>query len=122
MWGCLKALFFISAGGLILLFLVVAGGWWYLGSQNFADLVARRVAETLKMRLGREVSIGRVVFDRAHLRQVVLEDVRIANAPGAVDPYFATVKKVVITGGVQSFWRRSIKVGRIDLIEVSRTD
>jgi outer membrane protein assembly complex protein YaeT len=117
MWGCLKALFFISAGGLILFFLLVAGGWWYLGSQNFADLVARRVAETLKTRLGREVSIGRVVFDRAHLRQVVLEDVRIANAPGAVDPYFATVKKVVITGGVDSFWRRSIKAGRIDLIE-----
>src|SRR5450759_2743699 len=86
MWGCLKALFFISAGGLILFFLLVAGGWWYLGSQNFADLVARRVAETLKTRLGREVSIGRVIFDRAHLRQVVLEDVRIANAPGAVDP------------------------------------
>ncbi|MGZ8830004.1 MAG: AsmA family protein, partial [Thermoanaerobaculia bacterium] len=117
MWGCLKALFFISAGGLILLFFLVTGGWWYLGSQNFADLVARRVAETLKTRLGREVSIGRVVFDRAHLRQVALEDVRIANAPGAVGPYFATMKRVVITGGVNSFWRRSIKVGRIDLIE-----
>ena len=47
----------------------------------------------------------------------MLNDVRIANAPGAVNPYFATVKQVVITGGVESFWRRDIKVGRIDIIE-----
>ncbi|HEV8660627.1 MAG TPA: translocation/assembly module TamB domain-containing protein, partial [Thermoanaerobaculia bacterium] len=117
MFGCLKAIFFIFAGGLLLLFLTIGGGWWYIGSKSFADLVARRVAETLKARLGREVSIGLVVFDRAHLRQVVLKDLRIANAPGAVNPYFTTVKQVVITGGVESFWTRSIKVGRIDVLE-----
>ena len=117
MWGCLKAIFWIGVVGALLLFFVVGGGWWYIGSSSFADLVAKRIAETLKSRLGRQVSIGLVVFDRAHLRQIVLKDVRIANAPGAVNPYFATVKEVVITGGVESFWRRDIKVGRIDIIE-----
>src|SRR6266516_2091271 len=70
MWGCLKAIFWIGVVGALLLFLVVGGGWWYIGSSSFAGLVARRVAETLKARLGRDVSIGLVIFDRAHLRQV----------------------------------------------------
>ena len=91
MWGCLKAIAFIGAGGLLLLFLMIGGGWWYVGSKSFADLVAKRIAETLKARLGREVSIGLVVFDRAHLRQVVLKDLRISNSPGAANPYFAGV-------------------------------
>jgi len=117
MWGCLKTIFFVSAGTLLLLFLIVGGGWFYLGTASFSGLVAERIAGTLKSRLGRDVSIGRVEIDRAHLRQVVLNDVRIANAPGAVTPYFATVKKIVITGGVDSFWRRSITVGRVDIIE-----
>lgn len=117
MWGCLKALVFIAAGLLVLLFVVIGGGWWYIGSSSFADLVAKRIASTLKARLGRDVIIGQVVVDRAHLRQVVLKDVRIANAPGGISPYFATVKEVVIRGGVGSFWRRNIKVGRIDIIE-----
>ncbi len=117
MWGCLKAFLLIAAGLLLLLFIVIGGGWWYVGSTSFADLVAKRVASTLKERLGREVTIGQVVIDRAHLRQVVLKDIRIANAPGGVNPYFATVKEVVISGGVDSFWRRNIKVGRIDVID-----
>src|SRR2546423_2264299 len=71
MWGCLKAIFFIGAGGLVLLFIFIGGGWWYLGSEKFADLVAQRVAETLKARLGRDVSIRQVVIDRPHLPQVV---------------------------------------------------
>jgi outer membrane protein assembly complex protein YaeT len=117
MWGCLKAMFFLIAGFFILLFVVIGGGWWYIGSTTFADLVAKRIAFTLKARLGRDVTIGSVVVDRAHLRQVVLNDVRIANAPGAVNPYFATVKQVVITGGVESFWSRQIKIGRIDVVD-----
>lgn len=117
MWGCLKTIFFGTAGLFLLLFLIIGGGWWYLGSASFADLVARRIADTLRARLGRTVTIGLVEIDRAHLRQIVLKDVRIGNAPGAVSPYFATVKEVVITGGVDSFWRRSIKVGRVDIIE-----
>ncbi|HEY3053880.1 MAG TPA: hypothetical protein VGK04_10900, partial [Thermoanaerobaculia bacterium] len=38
MFGCLKAIFFIFAGGLLLLFLTIGGGWWYIGSKSFADL------------------------------------------------------------------------------------
>src|ERR1700732_4421462 len=86
MWGCLKALIFVLGGGLLLLFLIVAGGWWYIGSDNFADLIETRVAATLKARLGRDVTIGGIAFDRVHLRQVILNDIRIANAPGAVNP------------------------------------
>src|SRR6476646_4082869 len=80
MWGCLKGCFFVSVGLFVLLFIVIGGGCWYIGSTSFADLVSRRVAETLKARLGRDVTIKEVVIDRAHLRTVVLNDVRIANA------------------------------------------
>ncbi|HEX7420165.1 MAG TPA: hypothetical protein VF505_09785, partial [Thermoanaerobaculia bacterium] len=117
MWGCLKAIFWIGVVSAILLFVIIGGGWWYIGSDNFQDLVETRIAATLKARLGRDVTIGSVAFDRLHLRQVILNDVRIANSPGTVNPYFATAKQVVITGGVESFWRRDIKVGRIDVIE-----
>ena len=117
MWGCLKAIFWIFVVGGILLFVIIGGGWWYIGSDNFQDLVETRIAATLKARLGRDVTIGGVSFDRLHLRQIILNDVRIANSPGTVNPYFATAKQVVITGGVESFWGRDIKIGRIDIIE-----
>src|SRR5438552_8531357 len=117
MWGCLRRLL----GGTILFFalliLIIGGGWIYLGSSSFAGLVALRVASTLESRLGRKVSIGSVVIDRAHLSKVVLNDLRIANAPGGIHPYFATVKQVAITGGVNSFWGRSISVDRVDITE-----
>src|ERR1700737_4342330 len=100
MWGCLRWLIGGSILFFIVLFLIVGGGWWYLGSSNIADLVSLRVASTLESRLGRKVTIGGVVIDRAHLSKVVLNDLRIANSPGAVHPYFATVKQVVIPGGV----------------------
>ena len=117
MWGCLRWLIGAIILSLVLLFLFVGGGWWYLGSSNFADLVKLRVEKTLEARLGRDVTIGSVAFDRMHLSRVVLNNLRIANSPGAVHPYFATVKQVVITGGINSFWGRSISVNRIDVIE-----
>ena len=78
--------------------------------------VALRVASTLESRLGRKVTIVSVGIDRAHLSKVVLNDLRIANSPGAVNPYFATVKQVTITGGINSFWGRQISVDRIDIV------
>src|SRR5260370_10222944 len=117
MWGCLR---WLLGGGvifLIVLFSIIGGGWFYLGTANFADLVALRVASTLESRLGRKVTIGSVVIDRAHLSKVVLNDLRIANSPGAVNPYFATVKQITIAGGINSFWGRQISVDRVDLAE-----
>ena len=117
MWGCLRWLF----GGTILFFalliLIIGGGWWYLGTSSFAGLVALKVTSTLESRLGRKVTIGSVVIDRAHLSKVVLNDLRIANAPGGVHPYFATVKQVTIAGGVNSFWGRRVSVDRVDVSE-----
>src|SRR5437016_6153977 len=104
MWGCLRWL----VGGTIVFFvalvLIIGGGWYYLGTTSFGDLVSLRVASTLESRLGRKVTIGSVAIDRAHLSKVILNDLRIANSPGAAHPYFATVKQVTITGGVNSFW------------------
>src|SRR6266516_2991990 len=99
MWGCLRWLIGGIVVFLVVLFLVVGGGWIYLGTSSFANLVALRVAATLESRLGRKVTIGGVAIDRAHLSKVVLNDVRIANSPGAVHPYFATVRQITITGG-----------------------
>ena len=115
MWGCLKTLLVIFGGASLLLLLVVGSGWWYVGTSSFADLVRLRIEKTLEARLGRDVTIKRFELDRRG-RQVVLHDVRIANAPGATTRYFATVEKVVITGGIESFWSRRVRVGRIDVI------
>src|SRR6266550_7193977 len=117
MWGCLRWLVGGSILFAALILLFVGGGWFYLGTSNFADLVALRVASTLESRLGRKVTIGSVVIDRAHLTRVVLNDLRIANSAGAAHPYFTTVKQVTITGGVNSFWGRSITVDRVDVTE-----
>lgn len=115
MWGCLKALVWVFGGLALLLFLIVGGGWWLLGSANFADYVRKRIETTLEARLGREVTIGSVVFVRAHPQKIILNDLRIANAPGGVAPSFATVRQVEITGGIQSFWGRAVNVDRIDV-------
>ncbi|MDQ6800860.1 MAG: outer membrane protein assembly factor BamA [Acidobacteriota bacterium] len=117
MWGCLRWLIGGSVLFFIILFLIIGGGWFYLGTASFGDLVALRVASTLESRLGRKVTIGSVAIDRAHLSRVVLNDLRIANSPGSVHPYFATVKQVTITGGINSFWGRQISVDRVDIVE-----
>ena len=117
MWGCLRWMLFGFGGILLLLFIVIGGGWYYLGTSSFAGLVRLRIETTLQARLGRKVQIDTVVIDRTRIGKVILNGVRIANSPGAVNPYFATVKQVVITGGIDSFWGRKIKVSRIEVVE-----
>ncbi|HEX6161041.1 MAG TPA: hypothetical protein VF111_12795, partial [Thermoanaerobaculia bacterium] len=115
MWGCLKGLFWVFAVLAILLLVLVGGGWWYLGTTSFEGLVAQRIEKTLEERLGREVTIGSVQIVRTRPQKVILNDLRIANAPGAKTPYFATVRQIEIVGGVESFWSRRVKVGRVDI-------
>ncbi|HYS56023.1 MAG TPA: translocation/assembly module TamB domain-containing protein [Thermoanaerobaculia bacterium] len=117
MWGCLKWLIGAAILFFLILFLTTGGFWIFIGTPSFANLVALRVASTLESRLGRKVTIGAVVIDRVHLSKVVLKDLRVANSPGAVNPYFATVKEITITGGVNSFWGRQISVNRVDIVE-----
>ncbi len=117
MWGCLRLL----TGGVIVLLLALiiltAGIWIYLGSPNFDDFVRTKIETTLSTRLGRTVTIGSIKIDRVHFGRAVLNDIRIANAPGGVHPYFATARQVVIVGGIQSFWGRDISVGSIQVFD-----
>lgn len=115
MWGCLKAIAIGAIAALALLVIIVGGGYWYLGSASFADLVRLRIESTLANRLGRTVSIGSVRIVTARPQRVILNDLRIANAPGGVNKYFATVRQVEITGGVESFWGRDIRVSRVEI-------
>ena len=115
MWGCLRALVRLIAVVFILLFLVIGGGWWYLGTSSFEGLVKLRIEKTLEARLGRDVTIGSVRIIRTRPMRVILNDLRIANAPGGVAKYFATVRQVEISGGVESFWQRNIRIGRVDV-------
>jgi len=115
MWGCLKGLVWVFGIVFLLLFLFVGGGWFYLGSGNFADYVKTKIEATLEAKLGREVTIGSVEFVRTQPQRIIINDLRIANAPGAVAPHFAVVKQVEITGNVQSFWSREVKVDRVDV-------
>ena len=117
MWGCLKWMGCSTIGFLGLLALIVIGGWWYLGSSSFAGLVRLRIEKTLESRLGRNVDIESVQIEGGRQSRIIINGLRIANSPGAVHPYFATAKQVIVSGGVDSFWGRKIRVGRIDLVE-----
>ncbi|HEU4887983.1 MAG TPA: translocation/assembly module TamB domain-containing protein, partial [Thermoanaerobaculia bacterium] len=117
MWGCLKGLVWVFAVGLVLLLITIGGGWWYLGSTSFADLVKKRIEVTLESKLGRAVEIGKVTIVKTRPQRVIIDNLRIANAPGGVARYFATVKQIEIAGGVESFWGRSVKVDRVDIRE-----
>jgi translocation and assembly module TamB len=117
MWGCLKGLFWVFAVGFLLLFLIVGGGWWYLGSSNFADYVKKKIEATLEAKLDRDVTIGSVEFVRTRPQKIIIHDLTIANAKGTVAPYFATVKQLELTGNVQSFWGRAVKIDRVDVSE-----
>ncbi len=117
MWGCLK---WAGCGSLSLVALIaiaVAVGWWYLGSSSFAGLVKLRIEKTFEARLARRVTVGSVRIEKGFQSRVILNDMRIANVPGGAHPYFATVKQLIITGGIDSFWSRRIRVGRIDVVE-----
>ncbi len=116
MWGCLKWMGCSTIGFILLLGLIIGGGWWYLGSSSFEGLVRLRIEKTLEARLGREASVGSVQIDRGRGR-IIINDLRIANAPGASHPWFATAAQVIVTGGIDSFWGRKIRVGRIDIVE-----
>jgi len=115
MWGCLKGLIYTFGAFALLLVIIIGGGWWYLGTSSFAGLIQLRIAKTLESRLGRHVYIHDVVFYRMRPTRVIIHDLRIANAPGAVNPYFATVQEIEITGGIDSFWGRNIQVSRVDV-------
>ena len=113
MWGCLKAILWAFGILFVFLFLFIGGGWWYTGSANFADYVKKKIELTLEAKLDREVTIGSVEFVRTSPQKIIIRDLRIANAPGAVAPHFAVVKEVELSGNVQSFWGRSVKVDRV---------
>jgi outer membrane protein assembly complex protein YaeT len=115
MWGCLKGIVWVFTILALVLLVVIGGGWWYLGSSNFADYVRKKIEATLEARLGREVTIRSVEFVRTRPQKIILNDIRIANAPGGVARDFATVRQVEITGNVQSFWGRDVKVERVDI-------
>lgn len=117
MWGCMKWVGCSGFGLLALILIIVGGGWWYLGTSSFADLVRLRIQKTMESRLGRAVSIGPVRIERGRQSRVIINDVRIANVAGGKRRHFATVKQIIITGGIDSFWGRKIHVGRVDLIE-----
>src|SRR5258708_16309628 len=117
MWTLMRGMAITMIVVLGLFALVIGGGWWYLGTTTFADLVRLRVQKTLESHLGRKVTIHEVTIVAGHPSKIILNDLRIANSPGAVNPYFATVKQVVISGGVESFWGRRIPVSRMDVIQ-----
>jgi len=117
MWGCMKWVGCSSVGLLVLLLVIVGGGWWYLGTASFADLVRLRIEKTMEARLGRDVTIGSLKIEKGTQSRVIVNDIKIANVPGGKRRNFATVKQLIITGGIDSFWGRKLRVGRVDLIE-----
>ena len=118
MWGCLKWMGCSTIGFFVLLALIVIGGWWYLGIVELRRPGAAAHREDARG-APRPQRRYRLRADRArHARAASSStDLRIANSPGAVHPYFATAKQVIVTGGIDSFWGRKIRVGRVDIVE-----
>ncbi|MHB0969159.1 MAG: translocation/assembly module TamB domain-containing protein [Thermoanaerobaculia bacterium] len=115
MWGCVRTLFLLLAGTIAIIALFFVGTYYYLGTTNFAEFVRLRVERNLESHLGRDVTIARVTIDRRYPTRIVIDDLRVANAPGATRPYFATVRQIEIVGGLDSFWQRVIRLGRVDV-------
>ena len=111
--GCLRLFLFAAAALLILLLFALFGGFQYLGTESFAEFVRLRIEANLENRLGREVTIGRVTVTRTLPAKIILDDIRIANAPGGEHPFFAQVRQVEIIGGIQSFLARRLELGEI---------
>ncbi|HVT04555.1 MAG TPA: outer membrane protein assembly factor BamA [Thermoanaerobaculia bacterium] len=112
MWGCVRGLFI---AGLVVLAILLVSVFFYIGTERFARLIQAKIVENLASHLNRKVFIGKVTLIRGLQTRVIVDDLRIANAPGALTPYFATVRQVEIVGGIDSFLQRRIKVGRIDI-------
>jgi outer membrane protein assembly complex protein YaeT len=119
MWGCLRMMAFTFFGIVALIVLFVIALPFVATRAITGNYVARRIEATLQTRLGREVKIGRLQVVRTGYfepTKVILHDVQIANAPGGINPFFARVARVEITGGLGSFWNRRVEVERIDII------
>jgi hypothetical protein len=115
MWGCVRTLFRLAVATALVIAIVFFGTYQYLGTANFAEFVRLRIERNLESHLERDVTIGRVAIDRRYPTRIVIDDLRVANAPGALRPYFATVRQIEITGGLDSFWQRVIRLGRVDV-------
>ncbi|HUP46247.1 MAG TPA: hypothetical protein VM779_12120, partial [Thermoanaerobaculia bacterium] len=119
MWGCLRGMSGCFLGVLVLVVLLAIVAPWVVQTAVTGNFIARRIEMTLEARLEREVTIGRVeVVRTGYLRptKVILHDVRIANAPDGIHPYFARVERLELTGGVGSIWTRTLDVTRIDIV------
>jgi|GEM_PF-292433 len=113
--GCVRGLFIVCLVLTILLIIALSGGWYYLGTESFARRIQAGIVENLASHLDRKVFIGKVTLIPGRQTRVIIDDLRISNSPGALNPDFATVRQVEITGGIDSFLQRRVKLGRIDI-------
>ncbi|HUP47705.1 MAG TPA: translocation/assembly module TamB domain-containing protein [Thermoanaerobaculia bacterium] len=120
MWGCLRLMVWAFVLGAALIILLVMVAPWVATMAVTGNYIARRIEATLESRLERDVTIGRVEVHRTGYLEptkIILHDLRIANSPGAVNPFFARVARVEITGGIGSFRTRTVRVARIDVVD-----
>src|SRR5512140_3322162 len=83
MWGCVRVLGIVALVVIALLILSTWGVYYYVGTTNFADLVRLKIEKNLEFHLGRNVTIGKVTVFAGRQSRIVVDDIRIANAPGA---------------------------------------
>ena len=117
MWGCVKWIGIVTGVFLLLLFIGMWGFWEYIGTPGFAERVKNRIELNLQAKLGRGVTIGKVTFIQERPARLIIENLRIANAPGALRPHFAIVRRIEITGGVESFLNRAVQLGRVEVTD-----
>lgn len=115
MWGCVRALTGLAIIVVAVVALIGIAVWYYLGTTNFADYVRIKIEANLERKLQREVTIGKVTLVRGRISRFIIDDIRVANPPGSTHRYFATARQVVITGGIESFWQRRVRLGVVEV-------
>ncbi len=100
------AIFLILAAAVYVLFETSSAGEW------IGDVISRQLEDGL----GRSVSVGRVSLWPTIPARLVVRDIRIANAPGATAPDFASVERIEVTGLLKSLAERRIDLGTIRVL------
>lgn len=101
----------------VVLLVVAAAGlliWWV--QRTDLGAMVQSQAERVEAATGRKLTVHGPVGVRLFPRlRVVVEDIRLANAPWGSSPEMASVKRIEGDIGWSGLWRGQIEIGKLDL-------
>ena len=105
-------------GGIAVVVVVLVGALFAVPALVPADTVKEQIARAVGDATGRDVTInGEVSVSLLPRLKLELNDVALANAPGADNTNMATLKRLVVQLRILPLIRREVAVGRFVLVE-----